>query len=144
MVLAKAMSKNFKRSREDFTKEIYSETAGCICNQKNTEQNGHRLENHCDFTQESNKNSKCDNAKEGLIKYLKTNNNFNSYEFQRIVDSFFESCNSKDRSSSNVIHEKRLDCIAKKSFVYPNKGKLPSGHRGDFIKMRNGHCNLNP
>lgn len=142
--MAKAMSKNFKQNERNYTKEIYSELAGCIRNQENTDQNRHRLENHCDFTQESDKNSRCDRAKEDLIQYLKTNNNFNSHEFQRIVDFFFESCNSENRSNSNVIHEKRLDCIAKKSFVYHNKGKLPSGHRGDFIKMRNGHCNLNP
>lgn len=40
------------------------------------------------------------------------------------------------------IHFKKLDGVAKHAKISKHKGVRPSDHRGDFIKIRNGHGTL--
>lgn len=87
-----------------------------------------------------------------------------SSEFERIIDSIAWGCRTKlnengskmcscwleidfreikdgneDSNDDPPIHAKSLDMVAKHAKVYPKKGTLPSGHRGDLVKVRNGH-----
>lgn len=44
-----------------------------------------------------------------------------------------------DSKNDPPIHVKSMDMVAKHAKVSRRKGTLPSGHRGDLLKVRNGH-----
>lgn len=56
---------------------------------------------------------------------------------QQIDNSIKESPDNFD--DDPPLHAKSLDMVAKHAKVYPGQGTLPSGHRGDLVKIRNGH-----
>jgi len=69
----------------------------------------------------------------------------NSPKFGKIAESVINACliQTKEPVSNKIpLHFKGMDAVGKHTKRYPQKGTLPSGHRGDLIKIRNGHGTL--
>lgn len=93
-----------------------------------------------------NKENECDKTLERLEKYLLTENRERpSQEFKEIMKSVLKSCSytpPKYFTMDDIdspIHVKSWDMIIKHAKVCLRKGILPNGHRGDYIKVKNGH-----
>ena len=69
----------------------------------------------------------------------------NNPEFKNRIKSVINTClNEKDkkRNLKIPVHFKDMDAVTKHSKIFHHKGVLPSGHRGDLVKIRNGHGTL--
>ena len=90
--------------------------------------------------------TECDKALERLEGYLFSENKVRlSQEFKEIMKDVLNSCScispidSAKEDIDPPIRVKSLDMVARHAKIYPHQGKLPSGHRGDLLKVRNGH-----
>ena len=98
-----------------------------------------------------NQRTKCNESLERLEDYLfSRNRNRSSQEFKEIMKDVVNFCgcispmDSDEKDIDPLINVKSLDMVAKHAKVYPHRGTLPSGHRGDLLKVRNGHGSYIP
>jgi hypothetical protein len=107
-----------------------------------------RINEKCE---EKKQKTGCNEALEKLERYLfYENKKRSSQEFKDIMKSVLKSCSCikpKDTTEKDIdpsIRVKSLDMVAKHAKVYSHRGTLPSGHRGDLLKVRNGHGSYVP
>ena len=74
--------------------------------------------------------------------YMESGKDIDSKNFKEITRSVIGSCVLPDEYyeyKSMPFHSESINAVVKRSRREPHKGVLPSGHRGDFIKLRNCH-----
>jgi hypothetical protein len=84
----------------------------------------------------------CYDALASMKDYLNSREDLGSSNFQTITKSVIKACLLPDNHFENSdipFHSKSIDAVVKHSKREPHKGVLPSGHRGDFIQLRNCH-----
>lgn len=72
----------------------------------------------------------CENALLKIRSCLSNNFKYCKDEFE----IFLNACKCKINNEDHIIHCKKMDIVANRAKLYKKEGKLPNGHRGDYIK----------
>lgn len=86
--------------------------------------------------------SSCYDALASMEDFIDSGKRLDSPIFRDISKSVIKACLLPDdyfEHSEIPFHSKSIDAVVKRSKREPHKGVLPSGHRGDFIQLRNCH-----